>query len=94
MGRKVFEKKNGKNYMVRTYYFQDGYRNYAYRRLADGDWIESQATSIRIPDLQEAITSARAEIKSIRLLKTLHPVLRDSGHSYSGATWSAKRWHK
>ena len=86
MGRLIKSKKFGRNVRVNLYYFQDGYRIYAFRRdnnKGKDSWVESQATSYPIQDKKEAVRELNT-YKTIGDVLLIHPVLRDEGTSMSG----------
>lgn len=87
MGRLIKKKSFGRNVQVRLYYFQDGYRIYAWRRdnnKGKDSWVESRATSYAIRNKEEALKELD-EYKSINQILSLHPVLRDKGTSMSAS---------
>lgn len=89
MGRLIRQKKFGNNIMVKIYYFRDGYRIYAMRRDNNkgvDSWVESQATSYPIKDLNEAIKELN-DYKNVGDVLALHPVLRDEG------TWAVSKYN-
>ena len=86
MGRLIKSKKFGRNVRVNLYYFQDGYRIYAFRRdnnKGKDSWVESQAGSYPIQDKKEAVRELNT-YKTIGDVLLIHPVLRDEGTSMSG----------
>ncbi len=85
MGKLIKSKKFGKNIRVNLYYFQDGYKIYAFRRDNNkgiDSWVESQAASYSIKDKKEALKELMS-YKTISDVILIHPVLRDSGTSMS-----------
>lgn len=85
MGKLIKSKKLGKNIRVNLYYFQDGYKIYAFRRDNDkgrDSWVESQATSYSIKDKKEALKNLMS-YKTINDILLLHPLLRNEGTSMS-----------
>ena len=74
MGRCVRSKKIGKNYMVKMYYFREGYKIYAYRRTTKGNWWESIASAY--PHSKKDADAEFKEYKTARDILLLHPALR------------------
>lgn len=73
MGRLIKRKRFGKNWKVEIFYFRDGYRIYASRKIGN-HWYESGATAY--PQSLESAKKNLLDYKNVKDIRMLHPALR------------------